>query len=94
MAEVLPRSWLFNKCFGFMKIESCRTGVVIFCNLVVLSGPIDRTHSAQGFARPDSRTSSSSINLARSITYGLGVLRTSLQYFFAKTGIYKAGIFR
>ncbi|MCX6274030.1 MAG: glycosyltransferase family 2 protein [Bacteroidetes bacterium] len=38
--------------------------------------------------------SSSSINLARSITYGLGVLRTSFQYFFAKTGIYKAGIFR
>ena len=38
--------------------------------------------------------SSSSINLARSITYGLGVLRTSFQYFFARTGIYKAGIFR
>ncbi len=37
---------------------------------------------------------SSSINLTRSITYGLGVLRTSFQYFFARTGIYKAGIFR
>ena len=38
--------------------------------------------------------SSSSINFLRSITYGLGVLRTSFQYFFAKTGIFKAGIFR
>ena len=38
--------------------------------------------------------SSSSINLARSITYGLGVLRTSFQYLFARIGIYKAGIFK
>lgn len=38
--------------------------------------------------------SSSSINLTRSITYGLGVLRTSFQYFFARTGIYKSGIFK
>ena len=38
--------------------------------------------------------SSSSINLSRSITYGLGVLRTSFQYFFAKSGLYKAAIFR
>ncbi len=37
---------------------------------------------------------SSSINLSRSITYGLGVLRTSFQYFLAKIGIYKARIFR
>ncbi|CAN5519891.1 glycosyltransferase family 2 protein [soil metagenome] len=38
--------------------------------------------------------SSSSINLTRSITYGLGVLRTSFQYFFAKMGIAKAAIFK
>ena len=31
----------------------------------------------------------SSINLQRSITYGLGVLRVSFLYFFTKTGIYK-----
>jgi glycosyltransferase involved in cell wall biosynthesis len=37
---------------------------------------------------------SSSINFSRSVTYGLGVLRTSLQYFFAKMGISKAGIFK
>ncbi len=37
---------------------------------------------------------SSSINLSRSITYGLGVLRTSFLYFFAKTRIYKTNIFR
>lgn len=37
---------------------------------------------------------SSSINFSRSVTYGLGVLRTSLQYFFAKTGISKSKIFR
>jgi hypothetical protein len=37
---------------------------------------------------------SSSINLARSVTYGIGVLRTSFQYFFAKRGIYKAAIFK
>jgi hypothetical protein len=35
----------------------------------------------------------SSINFSRSMKYGLGVLRTSLQYFCAKTGIYKAKIF-
>jgi len=35
----------------------------------------------------------SSINFRRSSTYGLGVLRTSLQYFLAKIGIYKAAIF-
>jgi glycosyltransferase involved in cell wall biosynthesis len=38
--------------------------------------------------------SSSSINLSRSIIYGLGVLRTSFQYFFAKAEVYKARIFR
>ena len=32
----------------------------------------------------------SSINFKRSSIYGLGVLRTSLQYFFAKTGLYTA----
>ena len=37
---------------------------------------------------------SSSINFSRSMTYGLGVLRTSFQYFFAKAGMYKARIFR
>jgi glycosyltransferase involved in cell wall biosynthesis len=37
---------------------------------------------------------SSSINFSRSMTYGLGVLRTSFQYFFAKAGLFKAGIFR
>ena len=31
----------------------------------------------------------SSINLKRSITYGLGVLKVSFLYFFTKTGIYK-----
>lgn len=31
----------------------------------------------------------SSINLSRSITYGLGVLRVSFLYFFTKLGIYK-----
>ena len=36
---------------------------------------------------------SSSINFSRSMTYGLGVLRTSFQYFFTKAGIYKAKIF-
>lgn len=36
----------------------------------------------------------SSINIPRSIKYGLGVLGTSLYYFLAKTGIYKAKIFR
>jgi len=37
---------------------------------------------------------SSSINFSRSVTYGLGVLRTSLEYFFAKTGMYKPKIFK
>jgi len=37
---------------------------------------------------------SSSINLSRSITYGLGVLRTSLLYFFARMKIHKASIFK
>jgi hypothetical protein len=37
---------------------------------------------------------SSSINFSRSVTYGLGVLRTSLQYFFAKAGMSKPEIFR
>lgn len=36
----------------------------------------------------------SSINLQRSITYGLGVLKTSFQYFFAKKNFYKSKIFR
>ena len=39
-------------------------------------------------------TDSSSINLTRSMTYGLGVLRTSLLYFFARLNVYKANIFR
>lgn len=37
---------------------------------------------------------SSSINLMRSITYGLGVLRTSLRYFFARMNIYTSSIFK
>jgi glycosyltransferase involved in cell wall biosynthesis len=36
----------------------------------------------------------SSINFGRSVAYGLGVLKTSLQYFFSKTGPGKAKIFR
>lgn len=36
----------------------------------------------------------SSINFKRSVKYGLGVLKVSFQYFFAKTGIYKSKIFR
>ncbi len=36
----------------------------------------------------------SSINFRRSSIYGLGVLKTSLQYFFNKTGIYKSKIFK
>ncbi len=36
----------------------------------------------------------SSINLARSIKYGLGVLKISLLYFLAKGGIYKSKMFR
>jgi glycosyltransferase involved in cell wall biosynthesis len=35
----------------------------------------------------------SSINFSRSVTYGMGVLKVSLLYFFAKTGIYKSKIF-
>jgi glycosyltransferase involved in cell wall biosynthesis len=37
---------------------------------------------------------SSSINFSRSVTYGMGVLRTSFQYFFAKSGFSKPDIFR
>ncbi len=37
---------------------------------------------------------SSSINFKRSVTYGLGVLRTSLLYFMVRLKIYKAPIFR
>jgi glycosyltransferase involved in cell wall biosynthesis len=36
----------------------------------------------------------SSINLRRSIKYGLGVLKTSTQYLLARWGVYRAGIFR
>lgn len=36
----------------------------------------------------------SSINLKRSIKYGLGVLRVSLAYFFARLSIYKSKIFK
>lgn len=36
----------------------------------------------------------SSINLSRSITYGLGVLKTSFNYFLYKTGIYRTKIFK
>jgi uncharacterized radical SAM superfamily protein len=36
----------------------------------------------------------SSINLQRSITYGLGVLGVSFKYFFQKLGISKSKIFR
>ena len=36
----------------------------------------------------------SSINLARSIKYGFGVLRVSFMYAFAKLGIYKSKIFK
>jgi len=35
----------------------------------------------------------SSINFNRSIKYGLGVLKTSLQYFFHKNKIYKSKLF-
>ncbi len=37
---------------------------------------------------------SSSINFSRSVTYGLGVLRTSLTYFFARMGLYKSPLFK
>jgi glycosyltransferase involved in cell wall biosynthesis len=36
----------------------------------------------------------SSINFSRSVKYGLGVLRVSLQHFFARTGISKAAIYK
>lgn len=36
----------------------------------------------------------SSINFSRSMKYGLGVIGVSLQYFFTKLGVMKAGIFR
>lgn len=36
----------------------------------------------------------SSINFIRSCKYGMGVLKVSLQYFFARLGIYKSKIFR
>jgi glycosyltransferase involved in cell wall biosynthesis len=35
----------------------------------------------------------SSINLSRSTVYGLGVIRTSIQYFFQKLGLFKVPIF-
>jgi len=37
---------------------------------------------------------SSSINLSRSIVYGLGVIKTSLLYFLMKTGVYRSRLFR
>ena len=36
----------------------------------------------------------SSINFKRSVKYGLGVLKVSVDYFLANTGIYKSKIFR
>ncbi len=36
----------------------------------------------------------SSINFSRSVKYGLGVMKTSLQYFFSKTKIHKSKLFR
>jgi len=36
----------------------------------------------------------SSINFRRSVKYGLGVLRVSIDYFFTKIGLYKAKIFK
>ena len=35
----------------------------------------------------------SSINFSRSVKYGIGVMITSLKYFFSKTGIYKSKLF-
>lgn len=35
----------------------------------------------------------SSINISRSIRYGLGVLKVSVMYFLQKTGVYRFGIF-
>jgi glycosyltransferase involved in cell wall biosynthesis len=37
---------------------------------------------------------SSSINLSRSITYGLGVLKTSISYFLSKSKIYQSKLFK
>lgn len=36
----------------------------------------------------------SSINFSRSVTYGLGVLRVSVQHFLARMGIYKSGLYK
>lgn len=36
----------------------------------------------------------SSIKFSRSVKYGLGVIKTSLQYFFSKTVIYKSSLFK
>lgn len=36
----------------------------------------------------------SSINFSRSLKYGIGVLKTSVQYFLSKNGIYKSKIFK
>ena len=36
----------------------------------------------------------SSINFSRSVQYGLGVLKTSLQYFFSKNKMYQSKLFR
>ena len=36
----------------------------------------------------------SSINFLRSCKYGIGVLKTSIQFFLAKSGIYKSAIFK
>lgn len=36
----------------------------------------------------------SSINFSRSVKYGLGVLRVSLQHFFARVGIFKSKIYK
>lgn len=36
----------------------------------------------------------SSINFSRSVKYGIGVMNTSIQYFFAKSKVYKSKLFR
>lgn len=36
----------------------------------------------------------SSINFSRSVTYGLGVMKTSVQYFLSKNNIYKSRLFK
>ncbi len=36
----------------------------------------------------------SSINFSRSVTYGMGVVKTSLQYFLSKAGIYRSKLFK